>query len=89
MSFYQYPDWTKSIRNHYWHLRYVRGFHEARRRLEYRRIAVEKKRLHGEGVDDELVRLLCRHLVNLGNKQAEARWWKCHFAGAKRTGKTL
>lgn len=87
--FYQYPDWTKCIRNHYWHLRYVRGFHEARRRQEYRRIAAEKKRLLTAGVDFEAIRLLCRHLVNLENKQAEARWWKSHFADPKKTGKTL
>lgn len=29
-------------------------------RREYRRIAVEKKRLEERGVDSELVRLLCR-----------------------------
>ena len=40
--FFQYPAWTGVIRNHYWHLRYVRGFHEARRRREYRIIEAEK-----------------------------------------------
>lgn len=40
--FHQYPDWTASIRNHYWHLRYTRCYDEARRRKEYRRIEAEK-----------------------------------------------
>ena len=74
--FFQYPAWTGTVRNHYWHLRYCRGYDEARRRKEYRRIAAEKKRLQAGGVDSETIRLLCRHLVNLQNKQAEQRWWK-------------
>lgn len=76
MIFHQYPAWTQCIRNHYWHLRYRRGFDEARRRKEYRRIEAEKKRLQEEGVDFETIRLLCRHLVNLQNGAAEKRWWK-------------
>lgn len=63
----------------YWNLRYARGFHGARIRKEYRQIAAEKKRLQGEGVDLELLRLLCRHLVNLQNRQAEARWWTAYY----------
>lgn len=42
MIFHQYPEWTAAIRNHYWHLRYRRGYDEARRRKEYRRIEAEK-----------------------------------------------
>lgn len=79
MVFHQYPAWSQTIRNHYWHLRFARDFHEARRRKEYRRIEAEKKRLHMEGVDLELMRLLCRHLVNLQNKAAERRWWEAHL----------
>jgi hypothetical protein len=56
-------------------LRYARGFQSARIRKEYRRIAAEKKRLQAEGVDSEMLRLLCRHMVNLDNKNAERRWW--------------
>lgn len=79
MIFHQYPAWSGIIRNHYWHLRFCRGFHEARRRKEYRRIEAEKKRLQSEGVDSETIRLLCRHLVNLQNKHAEKRWWEAHL----------
>ena len=82
--FFQYPAWTGVIRNHYWHLRYVRGFHEARRRREYRIIEAEKKRLRSEGVDSEAIRLLCRHLVNLQNKRAEARWWNCLLTSSQK-----
>ncbi len=78
MIFHQYPEWTAAIRNHYWHLRYRRGYDEARRRKEYRRIEAEKKRLQSEGVDFELIRLLCRHLVNLQNRRAELRWWSAY-----------
>lgn len=85
MVFHQYPDWTQHIRNHYWHLRYCRNFHEARRRKEYRRIEAEKKRLQAEGVDVEMMRLLCRHLVNLQNKQAEARWWNAYLSSLQKS----
>ncbi|MEI7842761.1 MAG: hypothetical protein WCI39_06995 [Gallionellaceae bacterium] len=71
--FFKYPAWSQTIRNHYWHLRFARCFHEARRRKEYRRIQDEKKRLQFEGVDSEAVRLMCRHLVNLKNDRAEKR----------------
>lgn len=77
--FYKYPDWSKTICNHYWHLRYARGYDGARIRKEYRRIEQEKKRLQEAGVDSELIRLLCRHMVNLQNKQAEKRWWTAHL----------
>ena len=33
-----YPDWTRFIRNHYWHLRYARSFDTARIRKQYRLI---------------------------------------------------
>jgi hypothetical protein len=79
MRFYRYPEWSQTIRNHYWHLRYARGFDNARIRKQYRLIEKEKKRLHEAGVDSEVVRLLCRHMVNLGNKRAEQRFWQAHF----------
>jgi hypothetical protein len=76
MSFYELPEWTQYIRNHYWHLRAARSFHGARKRQEYRLIAKEKKRLQDAGVDSELVRLYCRYCVNPRNKKAEARFWQ-------------
>lgn len=79
MQFYKYPEWSQTIRAHYWHLRFARGFDHARIRKEYRRIQAEKKRLHAAGVDQELVRLLCRHMVNLDNKRAAARFWNAHL----------
>lgn len=78
MSFYQYPEWAGGIIHHYWFLRYSRSFDSARRRQEYRRIAAEKKRLHEAGVDQEVVRLLCRHMVNLDNRKAEVRFWEAY-----------
>jgi hypothetical protein len=38
-------------------------------------LQTKKKRLQSEGVDSEILRLLCRHLVKLQNTHAEARWW--------------
>ena len=79
MLFYRYPEWTDLIRTHYWPLRYSRGFDLARIRKQYRLIAVEKKRLQSEGVDSELIRLLCRHLVNPGSQVASVRFWNLHL----------
>ena len=78
MQFYKYPDWSGAIIHHYWHLPFARGFDSARIRKQYRRIEAEKKRLHDAGVDRELVRLLCRHMVNTRNQNAERRWWHAH-----------
>lgn len=69
------PEWSGKLRNLYWFLRYNRKFNEAKRRKYYRLIAAEKKRLYETGVDAELVRLLCLHLVNLTNKRAEANFY--------------
>lgn len=55
-------------------LRYKRVWDSAARRRYYRKIAAEKKRLQAAGVDQEEVRLLCRYLANLRNKNAELRW---------------
>lgn len=78
-----YPAWTATIRQHYWHLRHARGFNSARIRKEYRRIEVEKKRLIATGTHPEAIRLLCRHLVNLNNKNAERRWIRwCEYGSS-------
>jgi hypothetical protein len=53
MHFYQYPEWSQTIRTHYWPLRYARGFDLARIRKQYRLIEKQKKRLHLAGVDHE------------------------------------
>lgn len=78
--FYRYPDWAGAIIHHYWHLRFARGFDQARIRKQYRRLEAEKKRLADAGVDSEAVRLLCRHMVNTRNKAAEERWWNYYFS---------
>lgn len=68
------PDWSANLRNHYWQLRYGRGWDAAKVRRQYRRIFAEKQRLILMGIDEEEIRLLCRHLANLHNKHAERRW---------------
>ncbi len=79
MQFHKYPEWSATIRAHYWHLRCARGFDGARIRKEYRRIEAEKKRLHAAGVCPEVVRLLCRHMVNPRNRKAAERFWNAHL----------
>lgn len=69
-----FPPWSSDLRNLYWMLRYKRVWDSAARRRYYRKIERERKRLHEAGVDQEEVRLLCRYLANLRNRNAEARW---------------
>lgn len=69
------PDWSQNLRNDYWNLRNLRAFDSAGRCRLYRKIQAEKKRLAEElGVDQEEIRLVCRMLSNLKNKNAEMRW---------------
>lgn len=69
------PDWSEPLRNLYWKLRYRRVFDNAVRVKMYREIQKEKRRLCEEvGVDQEEVRLLCRHLANPSNRHSEMRW---------------
>ena len=58
-----------TLNNLYWQLRFTRKLSVKRR--YYRYIANEKKRLIKLGVDQECLRLRCRHLVNLRNFYAE------------------
>ena len=67
-------SWHHALQNHYWHLRSIRRFDTAARRRYYRLIADEKKRLQQVGVDQEEIRLFCRMLSNLQNKNAETRY---------------
>lgn len=69
------PTWSEKLRSHYWHLRYSRGWDAARVRKFYRRIKSEKDSLIRQGVNAELVRLLCRHLCNPKNEVALVRFW--------------
>lgn len=69
------PSWTEKIRSHYWELRWARGRDSARVRKMYRRIRSERDSLERQGVNAELVRLLCRHLCNPKNEVALVRFW--------------
>ena len=68
------PPWSQKLRNLYWFLRYKRVWDSAARRKYYRWIEKEKRRLEEVGVDQEEIRLLCRHLANPKNTNAEQRW---------------
>ena len=66
MHFYQYPEWSQTIRTHYWPLRYARGFDLVRIRKQCRLIEKEKKRLHLAG------------MVNPRNEKAAQRFWEAY-----------
>jgi hypothetical protein len=85
MTFYQYPEWSATIRTHHWHLRFARGFNASRIRKQYRLVVKEKKPLHQAGVDHELVRLLCRHMVDRRTHKAEQRFWQAHLKRLQQT----
>jgi len=69
------PEWPSKLRNLYWIKRNLRSWDLAGRRAIYRKIAKEKRRLVEQvGVDQEEVRLLCRHLANTRDRHAELRW---------------
>jgi len=67
------PEWSGTIRNLYWLKRACRSFDDAGRRRIWRKIAVEKKRLLIAGVPYIELHLVCRHLTNLRNRNAEDR----------------
>ncbi len=58
--------------NLYWFIRFTRI--KVVKRRYYRLVTKERKRLLEEGVNDECLRLLCRHLSNLRNSSAEERY---------------
>lgn len=69
------PPWSSSLCNLYWIKRSLRPYQQAERRAIYRKIEQEKRRLKEQvGVDPEEVRLLCRYLANLQDRDAEMRW---------------
>ena len=44
-----------------------------------------KKRLQIEGVDAELLRLLCRHMVNPKNQKAAERFWNAYLKSLQKS----
>lgn len=64
MKFYFHPDAFGTLRGFYWHLRNVRHYDLAARRLWYRRIEKERERLDELGFSREHVRLYCRYMSN-------------------------
>jgi hypothetical protein len=77
---YDYPEWSGPIRSAYWHLRIARAGDAARVRKEYRKIRKECDRLEAAGVNPELLRLYCRHMVNPRNVKAFERFKAFHLA---------
>jgi hypothetical protein len=61
------------IRNHYWHLRNIRSFQQAKRRKLYRDIAKIKAVLIADGFNPEHLRLWCRQYTRCQPDAAKAR----------------
>ena len=68
------PPWSTTLCNLYWKKRNLRAWDQAGRRSIYRQIEKEKRQLVEAGVDQEEIRLLCRHLANMQDRHAETRW---------------
>lgn len=57
------PEWSGLLVNYYWRIR-VEGRDKVKRRRYYRYVAKEKLRLAEIGVDQILIKAVCRYLVN-------------------------
>ncbi len=68
------PDWSATLATLYFKKRWCRPWDRACLTREYRKIAVEKKRLLIEGVPYIEVHLVTRMLTNPRNQGARLRW---------------
>lgn len=68
------PEWSTTLLHLYWTRRNLRSWDNAGRVSIYRKIQKEKRRLEEVGVDQEEIRLLCRHLANPQNKHSRIRY---------------
>jgi len=59
-----WPYLLDTIRNHYWHLRAIRPWQQAKRRKLYRQIKKVKIILARDGFDPEELRLYCRQFTS-------------------------
>lgn len=59
-----FPEWSARLRSLYWYVR-VESRDKAKRRRYYRYIQKEKLRLAEQGLDQELIKAMCRYLTNL------------------------
>jgi len=62
------------IRNHYWHLRALRPFEQAKRRKLYRKITKIKAVLIADGLDETLLRMWCRQFTRCHTEAAAVRF---------------
>lgn len=65
------PDWASDLAGLYWRLRATRPGGRPTRRTWYRRIADEKARLLGLGIDRFHLRRVCR---SLNSSNARRHW---------------
>lgn len=65
------PSWAGRLTNYYWYIR-VEGRDKAKRRRYYRYVFKEQLRLAEAGIDQELIRAVCRYLACF-NKSSSVR----------------
>ena len=58
------PEWANKLNNYYWYIR-VEGRDKAKRRRYYRKIEKEKIRLAEQGLNQVLIKAVCRYLSTL------------------------
>lgn len=61
---YYAPEWADTLRSHYWRIR-VEGRDKVKKRRYYRYVTKEKLRLAELGIDQALIKAVCRYLVKL------------------------
>lgn len=64
------PAWAARLRNYYWYIR-VEGRDRAKRRRYYRYVVKEQLRLAEAGIDQELIKAICRYLSSFNKSSAE------------------
>ena len=64
------PGWAGRLTNYYWFIR-VEGRDKAKRRRYYRYVVKEQLRLAEAGIDQELIRAVCRYLACFNKSSTE------------------
>lgn len=61
---HEIPHWANTLNGYYWRIR-VEGRDKVKKRRYYRYVAKEKLRLAELGIDQQLIKSVCRYLVKL------------------------
>ena len=61
---FQIPIWAGKLNNLYWVIR-NEGRNKTKRRMYYRLVLKEKQKLAEQGIDQELIHVVCKYLSSL------------------------